>query len=98
MSDFTVSYPRPDDVDRYRNALGLAREAIVRDIVRIVSIGQMAHTGELNDEWVLAGSMGLRLRGSTRFTMMDTDTWLPFGAGMSTSVHLWAKVTQTPRR
>jgi len=74
MSDFTVTYPRPDDVDRYRDALGLAREAIVRDIIRMVSIGQMAHTGELNDEWVLAGSMGLRLRGSTRFTMMDTDT------------------------
>jgi hypothetical protein len=74
VSDFTVSYPRPDDVDRYSRELRVSRAAVVRDIVRIVTVAHMAYAGELNEEWVLSGSMGLRLRGSPRFTMMDTDT------------------------
>jgi hypothetical protein len=53
---------------------GVPREDIVRDIVRIVSVAKMAADGTLNDDWVLAGGMGMRLRGSPRFTRFDTDT------------------------
>jgi hypothetical protein len=74
VSEFAVAYPRSDDIDRYARHLRVPRLAVVRDIARIVTVAQMAWTGELNEEWALCGSMGLRLRGSPRFTMMDTDT------------------------
>lgn len=87
--DFAVSYPRPDDVDGYARDLRVPRIAVVRDIARIVTVGQMAWNGELDDEWALCGSMGLRLRGSRRFTMMDTDTsrvGTPDNAGLSAAL------------
>jgi hypothetical protein len=67
-------WPLPDDVARYSRQLHVPAEAIVRDIARLVTIAQMVHDGELNDDLVLAGGMALRLRGSPRFTMSDTDT------------------------
>jgi hypothetical protein len=72
---FQVSHwPRPDDLARYHEQLGVPPEAIIRDIVRIVSVAQLVHDGVLGEDWVLSGGMGMRLRGSTRFTMSDTDT------------------------
>ncbi len=72
---FQVSrWPRPDHLARYHKQLGVPAEAIVRDIVRIVSVAQLVHEGLLGEDWVLSGGMGMRLRGSTRFTMSDTDT------------------------
>lgn len=34
----------------------------------------MVHDSELNDDFVLTGGMAMRVRGSPRFTMSDTDT------------------------
>jgi Nucleotidyl transferase AbiEii toxin, Type IV TA system len=67
-------WPRPDDLTRYHERLEVPPDAIIRDIVRIVSVAQLVHEGVLGEDWVLSGGMGMRLRGSTRFTMSDTDT------------------------
>jgi hypothetical protein len=66
-------WPLPDDIDRYQGDLKVPRDAIVRDIARLVTVAQMVHDNELND-LVLAGGMAMRLRGSPRFTMSNTDT------------------------
>jgi hypothetical protein len=67
-------WPLPDDIDRYQGDLKMPRDAIVRDIARLVTVAQMVHDDELNDDLVLTGGMAMRLRGSPRFTMSDTDT------------------------
>jgi hypothetical protein len=69
-----TNWPTPDDIDRYRRELGVPPDAIVRDIARLVAIAHMVDQGRLNEDWVLTGGMALRLRGSPRFTMRDTDT------------------------
>lgn len=72
---FEVSrWPLPDDLDRYQSDLKVPRDAIVRDIARLVTVAQMVHDGELNEDFVLTGGMAMRLRGSPRFTISDTDT------------------------
>lgn len=74
MSIDVSRWPLPDDIDRYQRDLKMPRDAIVRDIARLVTVAQMVHDGELNDDLVLTGGMAMRLRGSPRFTMSDTDT------------------------
>ena len=74
MSFQVSQWPRPDDLARYHEQLGVPPEAIIRDIVRIVCVAQLVHDGVLDEDWVLSGGMGMRLRGSSRFTMSDTDT------------------------
>jgi hypothetical protein len=68
------SYPDADDIDRYSKQYGLAFGDIVRDICRIATIAYLCERGFLNERCVLAGGMGLRLRGSTRFTIFDSDS------------------------
>lgn len=74
MTFEVARWPLPDDIDRYQGDLKMPRDAIVRDIARLVTVAQMVHDGELNDDLVLTGGMAMRLRGSPRFTMSDTDT------------------------
>lgn len=74
MSFQVARWPLPDDVDRYAGELRMPRDAIVRDIARLVTVAQMVHASELGDDFVLTGGMAMRLRGSPRFTMSDTDT------------------------
>jgi hypothetical protein len=74
MSFEVARWPLPDDVDRYARELRMPRDAIVRDIARLVTVAQMVYGGELGDDFVLTGGMAMRLRGSPRFTMSDTDS------------------------
>jgi len=75
MSFEVTRWPLPDDIARYRDELkGVPRDAIIRDVARLVTFAQMVHDDELNDDLVLTGGMAMRLRGSPRFTMSDTDT------------------------
>lgn len=74
MSFDVTSWPLPDDINRYQRNLKVPRDAVVRDIARLVTVAQMVHENELNDNLVLTGGMAMRLRGSPRFTMRDTDT------------------------
>ncbi len=69
-------WPTAADIERYAAEHGLAFEDITRDIVRIASIAHLAGKGVLNDRFVLVGGMALRLRGSNRFTIKDTDSSL----------------------
>ncbi|MBB4663009.1 nucleotidyl transferase AbiEii/AbiGii toxin family protein [Conexibacter arvalis] len=80
MSFEVTDWPRADDIERYREQLGVPSDAIIRDIARLVTIAEMVHRGDLNDDWVLTGGMAMRLRGSPRFTMADTDTSRRLGA------------------
>src|SRR4051794_26893071 len=74
-SDFEVQgWPTAADVETYSKELGIPAEAVIRDIARIVTVAQMVHEGQLSEDWVLSGGMAMRLRGSPRFTMSDTDT------------------------
>ncbi len=74
MSFEITRWPLPDDIERAQRDLKMPRDAIVRDIARLVTVAQMVHDGALNDDLVLTGGMAMRLRGSPRFTMSDTDT------------------------
>lgn len=68
-------WPDPGDLDRYEVANpGLSAADLVRDIARIVTIAELCVRGFLNDDCVITGGMALRLRGSNRFTMLDTDS------------------------
>ena len=80
MSFTVAGWPRADDIERYRQELRVPSEAIIRDIARLVTIAEMVHRGDLNEDWVLTGGMAMRLRGSPRFTMSDTDTSLRMGS------------------
>lgn len=74
MSFEVTGWPLPDDIERYRQTLKVPTDAIVRDIARLVTVAQMVDEGDLDDDLVLTGGMAMRLRGSPRFTMSDTDT------------------------
>jgi hypothetical protein len=75
MTLSVTSWPTSGQIDGYAEAMhGIEREEIVRDIVRLVSVADMVHRDILNDDWVLAGGMAMRLRGSPRFTRLDTDS------------------------
>jgi nucleotidyltransferase AbiEii toxin of type IV toxin-antitoxin system len=72
--DIVESFPGPDDVERYHETYGIAINLIERDIARLVLIAVLRDRDWLNEDCVLTGGMALRLRGSTRFTMLDSDT------------------------
>ncbi|HWI08548.1 MAG TPA: nucleotidyl transferase AbiEii/AbiGii toxin family protein [Solirubrobacteraceae bacterium] len=74
MIEVVRAWPTAADVDRFATKIKVGRDAVIRDIVRTVSIARLVHEGVLSDDWVLTGGMAMRLRGSTRFTMRDTDT------------------------
>lgn len=74
MSFEVAGWPRADDIERYRQQLGVPPDAIIRDIARLVTLAEMVYRGDLDEDWVLTGGMAMRLRGSPRFTMLDTDT------------------------
>ncbi len=48
MTFDVTSWPLPDDVDRYQLDLKVPRDAIVRDIARLVTVAQMVHDDQLN--------------------------------------------------
>ncbi len=71
-----VHWPSGYDVERYAEEHGLDFEDVTRDIVRIATIAHLLDTGALDEDFVLTGGMALRLRGSNRFTIKDTDSSL----------------------
>ena len=71
-----VHWPSGYDVERYAEEHGLDFEDITRDIVRIAAAAHLLDTGALDEDFVLTGGMALRLRGSNRFTIKDTDSSL----------------------
>ena len=68
------SWPTADDVDKYAHDLKIDRDVVIRDIVRTITVAQLVHDETLGNDWVLAGGMAMRLRGSPRFTVTDADT------------------------
>lgn len=70
------SYPDPDEIEAYADRFDLDPGDVVRDIARLAAIAHLCEKGFLNEDCVLVGGMALRLRGSGRFTIFDTDTSL----------------------
>lgn len=58
----------------FSQAHGLQYSDVVRDVVRLAAVANMRAENFLNKDCVLVGGMGLRLRGSNRFTIFDTDS------------------------
>jgi hypothetical protein len=71
-----AAWPSGYDVERYTEEHGLDFEDITRDIVRIAAIAHLLDAGILDGDFVVTGGMTLRLRGSDRFTIKDTDSSL----------------------
>jgi hypothetical protein len=71
-----AAWPSGYDVERYAEEHGLDFEDITRDIVRIATVAHLVGAGVLDEDFVLTGGMALRLRGSSRFTIKDTDSSL----------------------
>ena len=69
-----VSFPLREEIQAVARGAQLPYSVAVRDIVRLVAVGQLCVKDFLNDDCVLVGGMALRLRGSRRFTIFDTDS------------------------
>lgn len=70
----SISFPLRREIQAVAKRAGLPYSDAVRDIVRLVAIAQLCSKGFLNEDCVLVGGMALRLRGSNRFTIFDTDS------------------------
>ena len=69
-----IDYPSAKEITAYAERHHLAPTDVARDIARLIAIHQMVVDKHfLNEDCVLCGGMGLRLRGSHRYTIMDTD-------------------------
>jgi hypothetical protein len=69
-----VSFPLRGEIQAVAKNAGLPYSDAVRDIVRLVAVAQLCSKSFLNEDCVLVGGMALRLRGSSRFTIFDTDS------------------------
>lgn len=71
--------PTPEEVATFLDPDGSGadnrelRIATVRDLARIAEIAHLVDEGFLGSRAVLAGGMAMRLRGSSRLTMLDAD-------------------------
>jgi predicted nucleotidyltransferase component of viral defense system len=70
----TIAFPQQPELRDLVRRTGIAYEDVVRDVVRLVAIAQLQTTKFLSEDCVLVGGMALRLRGSNRFTIFDTDS------------------------
>lgn len=70
----SISFPLRGEIQAIARRAGLPYSDAVRDIVRLVAIAQLRGKDFLNEDCVLVGGMALRLRGSNRFTIFDTDS------------------------
>jgi hypothetical protein len=69
-----VAFPLRQEIQAVAERAGLPYSDAVRDIVRLVAVSQLCDKGFLDEDCVLVGGMALRLRGSKRFTIFDTDS------------------------
>lgn len=66
--------PTRPEMAAFSKSNELVYSDVVRDVVRLVAIAHLREVGFLNEDCVLVGGMALRLRGSDRFTIFDTDS------------------------
>jgi Nucleotidyl transferase AbiEii toxin, Type IV TA system len=68
-----LDLPDDDRTEAEAERLGLDEPVLIRDVVRLVEVKNLADRGFFNRKSVLAGSMALRCYGSPRFTVYDAD-------------------------
>ena len=69
-----IDYPPAEEIVDFAAKHNLDNEDVLRDIARLIAIHEMATVKEfLNEDCVLCGGMAMRLYGSPRFSVPDTD-------------------------
>lgn len=69
-----IAFPRRQELSAFAKDNGIVYADVVRDIVRLAAVAHLRETNFLHRDLVLVGGMALRLRGSNRFTIFDTDS------------------------
>lgn len=69
-----INFPTREEMRNFSREHGLEYSDVVRDVVRLAAVANMRAENFLNEDCVLVGGMALRLRGSNRFTIFDTDS------------------------
>lgn len=70
----TVAFPRRAELSDFAQANAIPYTDVVRDVVRLAAVAHLREANFLHRDLVLVGGMALRLRGSNRFTIFDTDS------------------------
>ncbi|HET7510338.1 MAG TPA: nucleotidyl transferase AbiEii/AbiGii toxin family protein [Solirubrobacterales bacterium] len=70
----TITFPRREELSAFAQANAIPYTDVVRDVVRLAAVAHLRETNFLHRDLVLVGGMALRLRGSNRFTIFDTDS------------------------
>jgi hypothetical protein len=68
-----IDYPGDDAIEKEARKHGIPDPVLIRDLVRIVEVINLAEQGFFGTERVLSGSMALRCFRSPRFTVYDAD-------------------------
>jgi hypothetical protein len=68
-----IDYPDDDAIEKEARKHGIPDPVLIRDLVRIVEVINLAEQGFFGTERVLSGSMALRCFRSPRFTVYDAD-------------------------
>lgn len=69
-----IYFPQREELVAFVNANEIPYRDVVRDVVRLAAVAHLRETNFLHRDLVLVGGMALRLRGSNRFTIFDTDS------------------------
>jgi hypothetical protein len=69
-----ITFPRRQELSAFARDNEIVYADVVRDVVRLAAVAHLRETDFLNRDLVLVGGMALRLRGSNRFTIFDTDS------------------------
>lgn len=70
----TIAFPKREELSAFAKVNGIPYTDVVRDVVRLAAVAHLRETNFLHRDLVLVGGMALRLRGSNRFTIFDTDS------------------------
>ena len=71
-----IAFPSREEMRDFSRENDVAYSDTVRDVVRLTAIAHLSESNFLNKDCVLVGGMAMRLRGSNRFTIFDTDSSL----------------------
>ncbi len=69
-----ITFPRRQELSAFARDNEIVYADVVRDVVRLAAVAHLRETDFLHRDLVLVGGMALRLRGSNRFTIFDTDS------------------------
>lgn len=69
-----ITFPQRRELSAFAKENEIPFVDVARDVVRLAAVAHLRETNFLHRDLVLVGGMALRLRGSNRFTVFDTDS------------------------